>query len=193
MEALTKKRKIYIAALAIAGVAWIVDRGIATPSAAGPATAEASIAVPAAERDATPVAFDATPPCDAGTVSVSQQLSSLAQASGVDATPGVDVFRPSADWLADAVTAAKPPAESLDTARPEKLFAEQHHLTGVMVADQQHLIIVNGKALRIGQVIDGFRLVEIGDRSAVFENDAQVRVTLPMSEPAPHAASRRAR
>lgn len=191
VEALTKKRKLYLAALALAGGAWLVDRGFSSGASTGPASAEASIVVPASERTVPTAAVQT--PAVSDTLSVSEQLRSLVQANGVESAASVDAFRPSADWLADSVPVAKPEAESAPSPPPTRVFAEQHHLTGVMVADQQHLVIVNGKALRIGQTVDGFKLVEIGDRSAVFENEDHARVTLPMREPAPLASPRGAR
>ncbi len=50
-------------------------------------------------------------------------------------------------------------------------FISGHQLTAVVVDGRESYVLVNDHLLVPGQCIDGFTLVAVGDRSAVFEQD----------------------
>ena len=52
-------------------------------------------------------------------------------------------------------------------------------LNAVLVSGADSLANVNGTVVRIGELVQGYRLVEVHDRSAVFEKN-NLRFTLDM-------------
>jgi hypothetical protein len=58
-------------------------------------------------------------------------------------------------------------------------FVRGHQLTAVVVDGRESYVLVNDQLLVPGQCIDGFTLVAVGDRSAVFEQDG-IRAVLEL-------------
>ncbi len=52
-------------------------------------------------------------------------------------------------------------------------FISGHQLTAVVVDGRESYVLVNDRLLAPGQCLDGFMLVAVGDRSAVFEQDGK--------------------
>jgi len=59
-------------------------------------------------------------------------------------------------------------------------FLRTHHLAGVVRNGRECHALVDEQFLAVGQVLDGFTLVALGDRSAVFERDG-IRAVLELS------------
>ncbi|MCX5662017.1 MAG: hypothetical protein NTW19_20245 [Planctomycetota bacterium] len=205
MAPFTKKQKAYAAILAVGGLALVMDRTFSGSPTTGPAEASASFAIPASERAAAPMmdagggpdALAAAAPGAPGAatatlarLSVTEQLHSAALAMNIEGPASVDVFRPSSDWLAEGLPAEKPVPAAAPGPSPAMEFAARRRLTGLMASGPQSLAIVDGQTLRIGQGIDGFCLVVVGNRSATFEGPARARVTLPMEDPSTLPAGR---
>jgi hypothetical protein len=91
-----------------------------------------------------------------------------------DVAPVPDAFRPSSLWYPAATTvAATAPADPV--LAPEKIaeFRSRHRLTAIMKSSGPRadgstggLAIIGGRVYSPGQVIDGFTLVSLGDRTA---------------------------
>jgi hypothetical protein len=64
---------------------------------------------------------------------------------------------------------------------PEEAFAANHRLQAVMLAGPRGGAQVNGLFMTVGQSIGGFRLVEVGEQSAVFESGSR-RVVLELQD-----------
>ena len=60
-------------------------------------------------------------------------------------------------------------------------FPNQIKLTGVMFTGKAHFAVINGRSLRVGESIDGYRLVSVSRNAAQFEL-GQERITLTLAE-----------
>ncbi|UCG33114.1 MAG: hypothetical protein JSU68_00495 [Phycisphaerales bacterium] len=101
-----------------------------------------------------------------------------------DVDPPRDPFQ-----LSDTMKAALPPPPSAKRnpqtvgtpPGPPELTAEGfesiHRLEAVLVAGSSSMAVVNGQTVYLGESLDGFALVSVEDRSAVFERGEE-RVTL---------------
>lgn len=162
---LPTKHKAYAAVLAAALVALAYDKGCGS----GPPPARA--AVPVAEV-AAPAAV-AGPPSD-----VPATLSDLAgrlRALGVDPAGDVrDAFAPPAAWAAERradPAAAAGPADA-------DAFRADHRLTVVLVGGGPGAAVIGGRLVRVGQAVDGYRLVTVTPRSAHLTGPAGTAVDL---------------
>ncbi len=89
-----------------------------------------------------------------------------------------DVFSPPDSWS----TAPKPAA--LATAHPDTSaddFKHTHSLTAVVRAGRNSQIFMGERILRLGQSVDGFRLLSVTQSSATFSAGA-TQVTLNLDE-----------
>ena len=112
-------------------------------------------------------------------------------AAGLACTPGFgwaqadalnhDPFAPPAFLTAPPLTAA--PARGNagvgKGALPEPAWKPE--LTAVMVAGPKSVVSIDGKIVRLGEEIDGHRLVEVHEQTAVFVKDRK-RVTLSLRD-----------
>ncbi len=55
----------------------------------------------------------------------------------------------------------------------EKLFVNKAKLTATLRAGDNSMISIQGKIVLLGEEIEGYKLVEVTDRTAVFVNDEQ--------------------
>jgi len=105
-----------------------------------------------------------------------------AQADGLKHDPFV---RP---VLAPPAPAAPVPANTVKAPVPEPVWKPE--LRAIMVAGPKSIVNVAGALVRIGEQIDGYRLVEVHEETAVFVNNKK-RVTLslrgiePLRKPPP--------
>ena len=83
---------------------------------------------------------------------------------------------------------ARPPLAGMNGAEPKAAVAHVARaepprtlkLTGVLKAGPGSLANVNGTMLRLGDSVNGYRLVEVRDRAAVFEkNNTRFTLDLP--------------
>ncbi len=177
---LTRERKVYVAVLSAAGAIWGIDRVLLSggpqgahagvieqPAAAIVPTekaARASGEVPSRERAAASTsAADRTahPTLASRLETLSRKLNEkdpLSGASGLFEEPA---------WARPAVVEKAPAADSaLDDAE----FLASHDLTALLTVEGKPMAIINGKLLKLGESIGGYRLVEIQRDAAHFEN-----------------------
>ncbi len=62
---------------------------------------------------------------------------------------------------------------SVTTASTENLFANKVKLTATLRAGNNSMVSIQGKIVLLGEKIDGYKLVEVNDRTAVFVHDNQ--------------------
>jgi hypothetical protein len=86
-----------------------------------------------------------------------------------DGTSPRDVFCPSQSWLPKVVQAPAPKVAERDSGQA---FLQTHKLQAVMLIGGNPKVIVNDKNLTIGQEIDGFKLLQVENRRAVFASSA---------------------
>jgi hypothetical protein len=58
-------------------------------------------------------------------------------------------------------------------AEPVRTFEDDHRVTSVFMTGQGGGAVVNGKLLRVGQEIDGYRLLRVSASGAVFASGEQ--------------------
>jgi hypothetical protein len=176
---LSKSKLISLAALGLAVAALLVDRLALGPDGAPPKSAEAATAArPAATStpSATPASAAAPAAPGAAPVRLADRLKALAAAPNLDPLHARDAFMPPESWLAQS--RAPETAASAPAADPAEKFIREHKLTSVLMAGDGGIAMVNSKALRVGQEVDGFKLVRLEPGSAVFRggDDAEVKL-----------------
>jgi hypothetical protein len=104
---------------------------------------------------------------------VAARLNSLWSDNGLDSAEIRDPFSLPPDWLGGNADAGAPATD------PASVFAKTHQLAAVVRDGRESYVLVGDHFLRPGQGIDGFKLVSVADRAAVFERDG-VQVTLQL-------------
>jgi hypothetical protein len=161
---LTKRQKTLLAVFFVGLAALGVDRTFLRPQG-GAATASAN---PFASSDKQ-VSLVANIPVlgpQTGLTGVAQRLDRLWSDKEVNPEQGRDPFSLVVPWY-DKVEAggSKTPDETA-------LFVSGHQLTAVVIDPRGSYAVVNDHLLIPGQSLDGFKLVSVGNRSAVFEQGA---------------------
>lgn len=170
--ALTKERKILIAVAGLACGVFLLDRVLMGGAMSGPSQAQAA-GPPAAIVPANPAALAVAPAADhdlaidltptaISTTSLAQRLAHAGRQLP-ETTP--DAFRPSARWQ------TAPPADAPVAASPSfdpRAFADRHPLDAVYASPQGATAMVDGRAVRRGDVREGMTLTDIGDRWVVW-------------------------
>lgn len=168
--ALSKERKILLGLLGSAGLILVVDQVLLGP----PQNAQAeSMALPP------PAVAAASPAPQATQPKPTQGGAKDAQAIG--------------DWNEKLKATLKDEAEGVpnpfqpgasSTALPGTLspqaFQREHKLSAVLTSGEVSVAMVNGRAIRIGEEVSGYRLLRVDARSAEFvAGDQIVKLLLP--------------
>jgi hypothetical protein len=90
-------------------------------------------------------------------------------------------------------SAASVPGNSVKAPVPEPVWKPE--LRAVLVAGPKSIVNVGGALVRIGEQINGYRLVEVHEETAVFVNDKKtvtlsLRSTVPLRNPPPRQDER---
>lgn len=176
---LTKTQKIYVGVLGLAAAALMVDRLFLLPAETSAEThAAAQFAVPPSAGGVDDLEVFTPPEGPASPqVELARGLEALAARRGLDPADVRDAFHPAQVWLDAGLGASGPGPTKSVTDR----FKEAHTLTAVMASGADGYAIIDGRTLFIGQLLDGFVLVEVGPRRAEFES-GQTRVVLTLPE-----------
>jgi hypothetical protein len=170
---LTRERKIICTVLLLALGALAADRTLFAEAAAGGVTADsATLVVSAAERTVPP---SRPPDLRAGMAParVAKRLEQLASRQHPDGDAEVDIF--AAAWQQPALPTTD--KGKLDAAR--EVFA-RHKLTSLVGGGRGGAgAMIDGKYLRVGQILEGYTLVSIAKNSAKFEG-GEVRVCMTL-------------
>ena len=187
---LTKQQKVVGVVLGLAVVACAVDRWVLGPDdalavagdsgAAGPRSPRR----PAARQPRPAVATAATAPeASLGSLAgLATRLRYIAKNEKLDPGATRDAFRPPAAWV--GTSRAATPDEMALAARD----FQNRRLTAVMRNSGRGLAIVDQKTVAVGQSLDGFTLVTVKERSAVFRRGSQ-RVELRLPDDVPGGGS----
>jgi hypothetical protein len=204
---LTKSQKMSAGVLAVAVIAFVVDRfvlapadgagGSASAGTSGYAVAKPSSAPSQVTRPAKTTGASASAQANAtapqAITNVATRLSAISQQRRLNAAPCGDAFRPADVWLAALFPPPAPPKPvasiSVSTTRPAAPkvdhaaeFRKRHSLTAVMKKQAGGMAIVDGKLYAAGQTLDGFKLVRIGLNDATFAGKGTT-IVLRMSQP----------
>jgi hypothetical protein len=162
---LTKRQKI-LSGVFLLGVAGLVaDRTILRPQG-GPQAASA---------DSLPVAPSAVPPSNRGPAteavpeppSVAERLNNLLAGKETGPDEPRDPFSLPATWSDTA------PADGERTPDTIRGFVRTHQLKAIVMQGGQSCAQVDDSFLVPGQCVDGFTLVSVDHRSAVFEREGK--------------------
>lgn len=179
----TNERKVLAGVLTVALLALVVNAFIPGGGLAGPAKANAAsnpVSPPKAKTSAaaSPAAVDLTLAEPVGP-SLAQRLAKFAKTDHA-AQVQRDAFAPSHQWLEHAGMVQR---SGVKQAQGTQAFAAHHHLMAVVGSGngQGGLAVVDNRSLEVGDRLDGFTLVKLGRRSAVFAG-AGGRVTLTLGK-----------
>ena len=173
------KKRMYFGLLIAVGGAFILDRTFHGQPASAPA--ETSSCPPKAAKLPKPEPPDAAEPAETADRSLTwlEQLGEQRSAR--------DAFAPSAGMLMHyeklrRVAELEEQQQGPTPGSPEAFQAE-HELQGTFVSREAMLAVVDGRLLRSGDTIDGFRLAKVEPYRAEFRRGRH-RVTLSIPLPA---------
>lgn len=176
---MNRKRMIYVGVLALAVIAFVVDRVfLGEPESA---YADEPLPVVTKAKTSQTAKQESAEPIDV----IDPTLDRLAQLP--EATPVRDVFSLSGPFLArqqklQAEAAKVAEEQSAPKVDPAEEFAKSHSLQSTMVGKNMSMAVIDGKVVRKGETFDGFRLVHIDAYEVKFvheASDAAVELTLP--------------
>lgn len=165
--ALTKRQKTLIGIFCVALVVVVAERVLVGPRG-GPDAASAD----SLEEVVEAVLSEEDQP-EAESPSVAERLRDLAAGEEPNLAQLRNPFSLPASWFPRAVQGS---AAVEDAAAR---FVRTHQLTAVVMDGPRSGALIDNRFLVPGQVLDGFRLVSVADRSAVFEGQGR-RVTLEL-------------
>jgi len=157
---MTARRKAFIALLGIGMIALAADQLI--PTSENPADepdAELAVAqAPAAKKAPTAASTPASP-------SLSQRIArALERSTGANETR--DIFLVPLAWIGPQKVEQVIAAPAPRTPR----FDEKHRLTALVVAGDRSGALIDGMMIKVGESIDGYRLMSVANNVAVFES-----------------------
>lgn len=183
----SRQRKLAVGLLGLALGALVVDRTLLSPAGATAAPPAAALPTAAADASAPGPAPAATTENSGPSVGSAKKPASPGVNERLDRALGTPKWsteellgslRPSPKWATDS-------GSNRDAADPSLAFDQKHHLKAVMGSrdnDENRVALVGGQPLRVGDTLDGMKLVSVRARSAVFEAGS-VRVVLSLPEP----------
>ena len=169
---LSPKNKIYFGVVACGVAALVTDRLTRSPddsAASASSVSPASLLVTPSERAA---AVSPMSQPSANAMTAAELLRSAAQKSGWTFGNSTEPHNPFAN------DDAAPQAKHAHPSETAAVFTQSHHLTAVISTDGQSRAMashamVDGQIYSVGSVIDGFTLVAVSLRSAVFQQGGQ--------------------
>jgi len=190
MKKLTKQQRVAVGVLVVAVGALAADQvlsgGGASP--AGASTPGPTMKMPSLSGETSKVDAATAKHALAGLAKMLQRHDTH------DLAEIPDAFQPSQAWQ----RVLQPPVEAPDVAAPKaaakpatpsgpsaaQRFGQAHRLMSIIRDEAgDGYALVDNRMMRIGRVVDGFTLVELTERTAVFESDEHGRVALKLAGP----------
>jgi len=160
---LAKRQKVFIAIFLLGLAALVVDRVCLLPQG-GPKRASASAfelyGMVVSANEPVPEPADRNP-------TVAERLGRLWSDQDVNEAAMRDPFSLTASWQVGPVVNEQPAPDEA------AVFAKTHSLVAVMKEGQQSYVLINDRVLPLGGQMDGFTLVSVGPKSAVFEHEGK--------------------
>jgi hypothetical protein len=165
----TKERKIYLGLLAAGLTALGVDHSLSSSEASETPNVSTSLIVdkPELPRQAAP-SIPAIPDGSSISNPLVLRLRAVEKSEQLTQMPIHDAFTLPNRWAADCRTGPTEPKPLT----PAEEFEKSHQLNAVMLAGRRSKAIVDGQSISIGQLVDGFKLTEVTERSAVLKSSA---------------------
>ena len=165
--ALNKRQKMSMGVLAIGLVALLVDRMYILPE-----SAPAGQAAPADEYTVTATSDRAVvpPPVSAPPdLTVAAKLDAAWSDNNTHSDDPRDLFALPSSWP----TARRSEEAPRPTVTAWRKFATGHRLEAITMDPQGKRALIDDKLLRLGEMLEGYRLVAIDTESVTFERDGQ--------------------
>ena len=166
---LTRQQKVLMGVLALGASAVVVDRVWLDQPHGGPHSASAEAianpdqAMTVAELDTWIADIDNV----AGLLSFADRLSSLRDHADTEADPLRDAFSPPRRWLGEA---GQVDDRARAVAEAHARFIRAHRLDAVMLDGREGVAVINGKAVRVGELVDGYKLIDVQKKSASLQS-----------------------
>jgi hypothetical protein len=170
---LTRERKIFLALGAAAGIALVGDRLFLGATVTGPSSASAGTFTTPAPAPARPNPRFNDPHIANPASTLAQRIRNIAATNEAEK----DAFKPSEKWLEQSIPDKPHHASQADPSN----FLRQHRLEAVVPNISRGYAMVDGAPLFVGQKLEGFTLVAVRNRSAVFEMNGS-NIELHMDE-----------
>ncbi len=167
---MTRRHKLFSMAFALALAILLTDRLFVLPQEADAAHAKAEVLQSARPMQVT--SEDLLEPSKTRTLA--ERLESLCSQERLQQEALPDAFSLPAAWLADV----DPNGHLSGRVDQVAEFRQRYELLAVAENNGSLLAFVNHHRLRVGQVLEGFILVEIDDQSATFAGDDGIRFVL---------------
>src|SRR6266568_71057 len=157
---MTARRKAFVALLAIGAAALAADRLIpGSDNSAAETEPDLVVAqAPGGAKAASPAS--AAP----ATLSLSDRISRAVEQATPDPSSR-DIFRVPLAWIGPQKSGAE-----IGAPVAQMRFDETHRLTGLILAGDRTGALIDGMLIKVGQSIDGYRLVSVANNTAVFES-----------------------
>lgn len=173
---INKKKMIYAGLLLAAGTGLAADRLAPGTSVSGPRNGEAA-ALPGGHGTALPTSPVEENPAPTGLpVPLTDRLERINLPAPQAKSQVRDLFATPESW--------SPPAESAPLSQRSaaaqsalEQFRKDHKLKAIFTTGRHNFVLVNDRTVGLDQIIDGYRLLRIGDVSADFAA-ADHKVTL---------------
>ncbi len=159
---LSKRQKVLLGVFLVGLVGLVADRTILRPQG-GPSAASAHSPTPSA---AVPSGSATDDENSQTRVPLAERLNRLGPDGGDDSVKLRDPFSLPVSWSDRAANKEKIP-DAAET------FTRKHQLKAVVVQGEEVGVQIDDSFLVPGQGIDGFKLVSVGDRSAIFEREGK--------------------
>jgi hypothetical protein len=186
---MTRERKIYGALLCLGIAALGADKLFFSPAEAPAASLliQSSGPKPVIAHNKPVVSPPAEPQTKdqplMGLGVLADRMRGMAEAERLDLADARDAFRPPVAWVGNiAIPTQTQQQPGLGAGDAFAAFHEKHHLIAVLKSSKGGMAILDGKSVRPGQTVDGFKLLRVGESSAVFESNGKtVEMQLPVN------------
>lgn len=185
------QRKIAVGLLGLASVAFLADRFLLQAD-----TPESLVVAPASDAKpgaggVTGIAAQERSAAAAGLpmAALARRMEEICLAEGLSPGAARDAFTPPSAWFPAPPPAAAPAPAAVALPSRASDFKSKFKLTAVMrrgAAPTNGLAVIQGETIRIGQIVGGFKLMAINDRSVVLSDGAE---TVELELPTTHLAT----
>jgi len=165
---LSKRQKVFVVLLGLALGGLAVDRVFLGSGASGPSQAAAVSPRETAKRS-TPTYRVVATATSAEPRSLAERLAALSQTHDADLANIHDALSLPSAWKAQSSEQEKtnPKLTAVE------VFTQAHELTAVVISGQAAVAVVDDHCVSVGQFVDNFKLVSVGQNSATFESQGR--------------------
>ena len=178
---LSRKRNLLVVVLGFATAALAADRLIPVDDQGTPSRASASVlnVLSRTSHKTTPARIETINTATLVDESLAERLEKLSSDYAVEPTNSRDAFCPSQSWLAEL----RPETTITSNEARIQNFLQNHRLKAVVTFNNKGAAIIDDKYLPVGGELDGFKLIKVSERSAMFDCEgAQVTLKIEVKD-----------